>query len=461
MVAESPKSNSLAPSHEEPPVCREELVQVFAAAEVEPDEFRIGAEEEKFGVLRPERTPLPYAGPRGVAQVLAGLAEQHGWEAAAEFADGPVIALKLRQQSITLEPGAQLELSGAPLPDLHAIRAEKLQHLQELLPLSSALGISWHSVGFHPTARQAELPWVPKTRYPIMKSYLPGRGNGALDMMRRTATVQANYDYKSERDALRKLVVALKLSPLIHALLANSPFYEGASSGKKSLRGDVWRRMDPSRSGLIPVLWNNPQPGYEDYVEWSLDAGMFLIWRDGEAIKNTGQTFRDFLEHGYQGHRATLSDYRLHLSTLFPEIRLKNTLEVRPCDALPIELSLSALGLWTGILYGEEALRLAEDFCAQLDSETIEQARPELTARGLHAPLLKDQSTWALGEQLFEIARRGLIERARGEERYLGPIAELLETRKCPADLLLEEVQNGKDVLSATELQQLGSQSPS
>jgi glutamate--cysteine ligase len=271
-------------------------------------------------------------------------------------------------------------------------------------------------------------------------------------MMQRTATVQVNYDYDSEADAMRKLVVALKLSPLVHAMLANSPFREGKTTGSLSERGDVWLRMDPTRSGLIPQLWDTPSPRYDDYVEWSLDAGMFLIWRDGEAIRNTGQTFRDFLAHGYQGHRATVSDFRLHLSTLFPEIRLKNTLEVRPLDALPMDLSISALAVWTGILYDQTALEEAAELCAPLDYATVERARPELTRRGLAANVLAGRQSWNLGEQIIEISRRGLLGRARGEEVYLAPLIELVEARKTPADVLIERVHGGESVLDATEI---------
>jgi glutamate--cysteine ligase len=299
----------------------DQLADVFRAAEKPASKFRIGAEAEKFGI-KADGTPLKYDGDDGVIGIFDQLSE-YGWEPERETPDGPVIDLRRGAASVTLEPGSQLELSGAALPDIHQIDAEFQNHLRELAPISSKLGLTWLGVGFHPLARQDQLTWVPKQRYPIMREYLPTKGAAAHDMMRRTATVQANFDYSSEADALNKLALALKLSPLIHAMLANSPFKEGKLAGSKSVRGEVWLDMDPSRSGLIPSIWSNPRPGYRDYVEWALDAGMFLFKRDGNVVANTGQTFRSFMSEGYQGHRATLADWKLHLQTLFPEARLR------------------------------------------------------------------------------------------------------------------------------------------
>jgi len=446
-----PRSSS--ETEDERPVRRSELCSIFAVAEKPRSEFRIGVEEEKFGVHQSTSTPLAYDGPFGVRAVMEDLARRHGWECVRERPDGPPIALHRGAQSITLEPGAQLELSGAPLRTLGEILSERDQHLQELGPISEALGIRWLRTGFHPFARLDELPWVPKVRYPIMREYLPTRGPAAHDMMQRTATVQANFDYSSEVDAMKKTVVSLKLSPIFHALFANAPFKEGRVAERLSERGNVWLHMDPSRSGLIPSLWQKTLPSYEDYVEWALDAGMFLVWRDGAPLRNTGQTFRDFLAHGYEGHHATLADFRLHLATLFPEARLKSTLEVRPLDAQTRGLSLAAVGMWTGLLYDEQALDAAYQLTQELELSDVLLARPGLVTRGLAAGVgPKWPDGFELASVLVSLADAGLGRRAQSEglpdERsYLAPVFELLEARTSPAEQALQRHRSGVSIL--------------
>jgi glutamate--cysteine ligase len=427
-----------------------ELVSVFQAAEKPPERFRIGVEAEKFGVHAPTGAPISYEGERSVVRIFDALG-RFGWLPERESEDGPVLALRRDGASITLEPGSQLELSGAALDDLHAARAEFDAHLAELRPISDELELAWLGVGFHPIARQEELGWVPKQRYRVMKTYLPTRGYAAHDMMRRTATVQANFDYANERDALRKLVVSLKLSPLIHAMTAHAPFRERRRTDHASLRGEVWLHMDPARSGLIPALWSAKSPGYADYVEWALDAGMFLFKRGDEVIANTGQRFRDFMRDGFEGHRATLADFRLHLNTLFPEARLKNTVEVRGCDAQRLELSSSIPAIFTGFLYDERALAEAEELARPFDYETIEASRPALVRDALRARI-GDTPARALAERLLDIARGGLDRRARRDERgrsesaYLEPLVALVERGECPADQAAANVAVGAEL---------------
>jgi glutamate--cysteine ligase len=415
-----------------------DLVSVFESAEKPAERFRIGVEAEKFGVHAPTGAPISYDGERSVTRIFAAL-EKVGWLPERESETGPVVALRRNGASITLEPGSQLELSGAALPDLHAARAEFAEHLGELRAISEELELAWLGIGFHPIARQDELGWVPKLRYGVMKTYLPTRGYAAHDMMRRTATVQANFDYSNERDALRKLVVSLRLSPLVHAMTAHAPFRERLLTEQKSLRGEVWRHMDPARSGLIERLWKTKSPGYADYAEWALDAGMFLFKRGPNVIKNTGQPFRDFMKDGYDGHRATLADWRLHLNTLFPEARLKNTIEVRGCDAQRLELSMAVPAVFTGFLYDERALAEAEELARPFDYETVEASRPALVKDALGARI-GDTPARALAERLLEIAVGGLERRARNDARgqsersYLEPLARLVERGECPAD---------------------------
>ena len=351
----------------------DELEALFHSAEKSPDKFRIGAEAEKFAI-KADGSPIQYEGPEGIVGIFDALAD-FGWEPERESPDGPVISLHRGAANITLEPGAQLELSGSALPDLHQIEAEFHNHLRELQPISKRLGLTWLGIGFQPLARQEDLSWVPKQRYSVMREYLPTKGHAAHDMMRRTATVQANYDFSSEADAMKKLTLSLKLSPIIHAMLANSPFKEGKLAGTKSVRGEVWLHMDPSRSGLIPSLWGVTKPGYRLYVEWALDAGMFLFKRAGKVVVNTGQTFRSFLADGFEGHRATIGDWKLHLQTLFPEARLKNTLEVRSCDSLPSYLAMAVPALFTGILYDTRALDQAIDLLSPLSLDVVTRDR--------------------------------------------------------------------------------------
>ncbi|HEV8551293.1 MAG TPA: glutamate-cysteine ligase family protein, partial [Polyangiaceae bacterium] len=426
----------------------DELCEVFRGAEKPQGPFRIGAEAEKFAVLERTGAPLDYV--HGVVRIFGAL-EQFGWVPERETEQGPVIALRRGGASITLEPGAQLELSGTALDDLHAVGDELQGHLAELAGVSKHLGLAWLSVGFHPLARQPELPWVPKLRYGIMKEYLPTKGRAAHDMMRRTATVQANFDFSSEEDAMRKLVIALRLSPLIHALTANAPFSERRVSPLRSVRGDVWLHMDPSRSGLIPALWQKEHPTYRDYVEWALDSGMFLVKRGERVIQNTGQSFRGFLASGFRGERATLADFRLHLQTLFPEARLKNTLEVRACDAQSGPLSIAVPALFTGILYDERALAEAETLARGFELDTLEAARPELVQKALRASIA-GKPVAPLAERLVDIANGGLERRARkdaegrDERRFLDPLRELVEHARCPADLLTQGLATGQQL---------------
>jgi glutamate--cysteine ligase len=267
-------------------------------------------------------------------------------------------------------------------------------------------------------------------------------------MMRRTATVQANFDFSDEADALRKLVVCLKLAPLVNALGANSPFEEGRLSGYKSRRGLVWLNMDPARSGLIPALLRAPKPSYRDYVEWALDAGMFLIKRNGHALPNTGQTFRDFMQNGFRGERATFGDWKLHLNTLFPEARLKSTLEVRGSDSLPSRLGCAVPALFTGILYDEQALAEADSFARELDVDALLRARPALVEQGLAAQV-GSQPMQKLAERILEIAEGGLGRRARlneagqDERIHLELLTRLVQSGKTPADAMIEGLSSG------------------
>jgi glutamate--cysteine ligase len=420
----------------------DDLSSVFREAEKPESEWRIGAEAEKFAVFAGTGAPLDYV--HGVSRLFAAL-ETVGWQPERESQDGPVIALRRAGASVTLEPGAQVELSGSALSELHGVSREIDAHLSELRGVTQELGLAWLSVGFHPLASQTELPWVPKQRYAVMKDYLPTRGYAAHDMMRRTATVQANFDYANEADAMRKLRLLLRISPLVHALTANAPFGERRRWPSKSLRGEVWMHMDPSRSGLIPRVLASENPSYRDYVEWALDAGMFLFKRGDRVFANTGQTFRSFLSDGFQGERATIGDFRLHLNTLFPEVRLKNTLEARSCDAQNHALTMAVPALFTGILYDEKALAEVEELARPLDLAALEAAREDMVRDALAAQMA-GKPVRAFAERLVDAAAGGLARRARlndtgeDETKFLAPLIALTSRGECPADRLLAGV---------------------
>jgi len=420
----------------------DDLLELFHNAEKPRSAYRIGTEAEKFAVDSQTGAPLEYDGPRGVTRIFADFIKR-GWREVRETPDGPVISLLRDEHSITLEPGSQFELSGAAVSSIHETRAELDEHFAELAGISKEMNLTWLGVGFHPLAKQADLGWVPKLRYPIMREYLPTRGTGAWDMMRRTATVQGNYDFSDEADALKKLVVCLKLAPLVNALGANSPFSEGKLSGYKSRRGLTWLNMDPERSGLIPALLRNPKPGYRDYAEWALDAGMFLFKRNGRVVHNTGQKFRDFMHNGFEGERATFGDWKMHLNTLFPEARLKSTLEVRSSDSLPSRLGCAVPALFTGILYDEQALAEADSFARDIDVDLLLQARPALVKDGLAAKI-GARPMQQLAERVLEIANGGLSRRnllntqGKDERVHLELLTSLVQSGKTPADAMIE-----------------------
>jgi len=432
-----------------------QLVELFERAEKPATEWRVGVEAEKFGVRKGTAEPLCYAGDFGVLAIFDWLVQHRGYTAEREVPDGPIISLRKGGVSLTLEPGAQFELSAPAVSSMGEVEALFAAHFAEIAPISRELGLVWLSIGFQPFARQDQLCWVPKQRYSIMREYLPKRGSGGLDMMRRTATVQGNFDFSDEADALAKLRLSLKLSPLLNAWVANSPYVEGEFSGKLSARGDVWLRMDPARSGLIPKLWSLQEPGYRDYVEWALDAPMFLLKRDGRIIDNSGQPFRDFLRNGFQDERATQQDWQLHVNSLFPEARLKSTLEVRALDSLKPSLSISVVALLVGLLYDSDAREGAQQLLAPVTAEAAQEAQLGLVTHGLEAPYGRYQG-FALAAELLALAQAGLARRAlqtgEDERRRLEPLAQLLSERTSPAARLVAELGAKPDPARLIEL---------
>jgi len=445
---------TIPPGQLEPIRHFEDLVAPLLAACKPPAAWRIGPEIEKFGVLQDTGAPVPYHGDRSILRVFDALVSSYGWTPESEDPGGPIIALSRGDSSITLEPGGQLELSGGKSETLHQVAAESLDHMRELAPISRRLGLRWLGVGFHPLARREDFEWVPKQRYALMRSYLPTRGEHGIDMMLRTCTVQANYDYESEADAIRKMRVALALVPVTTAMLANSPFREGRAVGGLSFRSRVWLDVDPDRTGLVPVLWR-PGAGFLDYVEWALDVPMILFKRDHRILANTGQTFRDFLDHGYDGYSATSSDWLVHLNSLFPEVRLKKTIEVRAADAQGADLSAALPALFTGILYDPKALDDAWALVADWTHAEVSELRTQVWRSGLAtswrgAPLLR------IAQRVLEIAEQGLKRRERcdgssraDESVFLKGLRALVSEGRSPADVLLSRLHGEGETVAA------------
>jgi glutamate--cysteine ligase len=428
----------------------DDLLAPFHDAEKPRARWRVGTEAEKFGVRRADGSPVPFEGNDGVKTILSELCERHGWFGEPEVEGGEIIALRRGDASITLEPGAQLELSGAPLATIHQTCAEFRGHVAEVRGIADELGIVFLGLGYHPFAKQSDLPWVPKLRYGVMKEYLPTRGKRALDMMRRTSTVQANLDFDSERDAARKLRVSLAISPVITAMFANSPFVEGRVTGK-SERAAVWLDVDPDRTGMLPFAWHEDFR-YRDYVEWALDVPMFMVKRDGKLVLNTGQTFRAFMKDGFSGARATRTDWVTHLNTLFPEVRLKNIIEVRGADSQPTPMLCALPALLKGILYDEPSLAKAEKLTRALTPEIVSEVRPRLASEGLAAqmdgrPLLE----WA--RDVLAIAEGGLrhlgnLNRERQDETiHLAKLRALIDAGQSPADALIAQIDPSQPLL--------------
>jgi glutamate--cysteine ligase len=411
----------------------EDLVAFLRAGEKPRERWRVGTEHEKLGLHGATLSPVAYEGERGIRALLERIAELGGWEPG--FEQGNLVSLQRDGASITLEPGGQLELSGAPLRTIHETCAEFRAHLELVRAASAPLDIVWLGLGMHPIHSVEELPRMPKQRYRIMRSYLPTRGSRGLIMMFATATVQANFDYESERDMVEKVRTALIVSPIVSAIYANSSLSEGKANGFVSRRLYAWTDTDPDRCGMLPIAFE-PDFGYRRYVEWAIDIPMFFISRDGGFEPAHDMTFRQFLERGRGRERATLADFALHLTTLFPDVRVKQFIEVRGADAVPSGLTCSLPALWKGILYDararEAAATLVEATQAEREAAGDSAARQGLAGRYAGRPLL------GLARELAEIARDGLQRLGADEASFLDPIFAQLDTGKSPGQVVLE-----------------------
>jgi glutamate--cysteine ligase len=413
-----------------------QMVEHIAGGAKPRSAWRIGTEHEKIPFRRSDLSPPAYEGEDGIRALLEGIAET-GWEPVLD--NGNVIGLRRGRANVSLEPGGQLELSGAPMADLHETKAELDEHLAVARAVGERLGLGFLPHGFHPLARREDMPWMPKSRYAIMRRYMPKRGALGLDMMLRTSTVQVNLDFESEADMVEKFRISLALQPVAIALFANSPFAEGRPNGFRSFRANVWTDTDPDRCG-IPSFVFEPGFGFERWVEYLLDVPMYFVVRDGRYIDVAGQSFRDFLAGrlpGIPGERPTMGDFADHITTVFTEVRLKRYLEMRGADSGPPEMLMALPALWTGLLYDRaaqaEALALITDHpCG--DFQALHREVPRL---GLAAPWC-DGTVQRLAQEVVAIARRGLVARDKGEEVYLAPLEEIASTGRTLADRWLE-----------------------
>ncbi len=424
---------------------RDELVAWFEQGIKPRSQFRIGTEHEKFAFTLRDHAPVPYEGTRGIRALLEGMQLLLGWE---PITDGPnIIGLfdVTGGGAISLEPGGQFELSGAPLQTVHQTCAELMAHVAQLREVAQPLGIGFLGLGMAPTWTRAQMPTMPKGRYRIMTNYMPKVGKLGLDMMYRTCTVQTNLDFASEADMVKKLRVSLALQPVATALFANSPFTEGQPNGFLSFRSEIWRDTDRDRSGMLPWAFE-PGMGFERWADYALDVPMYFVKRGDEYIDVAGQSFRDLLAGalpGLPGERATVSDGANHVSTIFPEVRLKRYLEMRGADGGPLR-SLPALpAFWVGLLYDETSLDAAWDLIKGWTASERQALRDEVPRLGLRATI-RGRSLLSVAQECLGFAAAGLGRRqqfnAKGEDetRYLAPLFDVVRDGRSPAEVLLE-----------------------
>ncbi|MEM6678805.1 MAG: glutamate--cysteine ligase [Pseudomonadota bacterium] len=406
------------------------------------DDWRIGTEHEKFGYCLETHKPIPYDGERSVRAMLEGLRDRFDWQPIEEA--GNLIGLQKDGANVSLEPGGQLELSGAPLETIHETCDEVNTHLAEVRDVADALGIGFIGLGAAPEWHHEDMPRMPKGRYRLMTEYMGRVGTHGTQMMYRTCTVQVNLDFSSEADMVQKLRVALALQPVATALFAASPFFEGKPNGWQSWRARVWRNTDGDRTGMLPWVFEDGM-GFERWVDYALDVPMYFVYRGGDYVDARGQSFRDFLEGrlpALPGEKPTLSDWGDHLTTLFPEARIKKFIEMRGADGGPWRRLCALPAFWVGLLYDQGALDEASALVAEWSAEMREALRHDAAKEGLRAQI-GGRSLQAVALDALAIARRGLTTRARpgkidrDETHFLNALDEIAGTGQTPADEML------------------------
>jgi len=433
-----------------PPIeSHDQLVASFARGEKPPEHWRIGTEHEKCVYADSDHHAPSYTEPGGIRDLLGALTE-FGWVPVEEVGpDGTanVIAMTGPDGSISLEPAGQFELSGAPLETLHQTCAETGRHLEQVKAIGDRFGIGFLGLGMWPDKTRAELPIMPKGRYSIMLRHMPRVGTMGLDMMLRTCTIQVNLDYQSEADMVQKFRVGLALQPLATALFANSPFTEGRPNGMLSYRSHIWSDTDPARTGMLPFVFEDGF-GYARYADYALDVPMYFVYRGGRYIDAAGLSFRDFLKGELSvlpGEKPTLDDWNDHLSTAFPEVRLKTFLEMRGADGGPWGRICALPALWVGLLYDQGALDAAWDVVKGWTMEERETLRAAVPKLGLDAPVAGGRTLRDIAGAVVDIASAGLAARNRqdasgsNETGFLDPLREIVRSGKVPAQVLLDK----------------------
>jgi glutamate--cysteine ligase len=422
---------------------RQQLIDYLAAGEKPREAWRIGTEHEKFGFRTDDLRPPEFEGDRGIRALLEGIAARYGWDIARE-GETPVALIRDRA-NITLEPAGQLELSGAPLETIHQTCREVNTHLEEVRSIADSLGLGFLGMGFQPKWRRDDMPWMPKGRYKIMREYMPKVGSLGLDMMTRTCTVQVNLDFGSEGDMVRKFRTSLALQPIATALFADSPFTDGKPNGYLSYRSHVWTDTDGDRTGMLDFVFEDGF-GYERYVDYILDVPMYFSYQDGRYVDLAGQDFKRFMAgtlDAMPGERATMKDWADHLTTAFPEVRLKQYLEMRGADGGPWNRLCALPALWVGLLYDDDALYAAWDLVKDFTREERHALRDGVPKHGLKLPF-RSGTVLDLARETLQIAAHGLKRRNRhnhhgaDESIFLEPLIDIVDANQTPAERKLE-----------------------
>lgn len=416
------------------PLTKEDLVGYLLSGCKPKEKWRIGTEHEKFGFEFETLRPVKY---EQIAHLLNGLSERFDWDKIME--GDHIIGLKQGKQSVSLEPGGQFELSGAPLETLHQTCAEVNSHLYQVKAVAEEIGIGFLGIGFQPKWGLKDIPIMPKGRYNIMRNYMPKVGSLGLDMMFRTCTVQVNLDFSSEVDMIKKFRVGLSLQPIATALFANSPFTEGKPNGYLSMRSHIWTDTDNNRAGMLPFVFDDSF-GFEQYVDYALDVPMYFVYRNKNYIDCTGMSFRDFMAGklpSIPGELPTLNDWENHLTTIFPEVRLKRYLEMRGADGGPWRRLCALPAFWVGLLYDEVSLQNVLDMTNDWTAEERQMLRNEVPKTGLKTPF-RDGLLKHVAEDVLKLAKDGLERRGYKESGFLKEVAEVVRTGVTPAEKLLD-----------------------
>ena len=423
----------------------EQMVEYLASGCKPRSDWRIGTEHEKFGYCKDTLKPIPYSGERSILTVLEGLRDEYGWAPILEA--GNLIGLSKNGANVSLEPGGQLELSGAPLETIHETCDEVNTHLREVRLVADRVGVGFIGLGAAPTWNHEDMPVMPKGRYKLMTDYMDKVGSMGKSMMYRTCTVQVNLDFGSEADMVQKMRVALALQPVATALFANSPFFEGKPNGHQSWRSRIWRDLDADRTGMLPFVFEDGF-GFEAWVDYALDVPMYFVYRDGKYLNALGQSFRDFLKGqlpALPGQIPTLGDWADHLTTIFPEARVKQFIEMRGADGGPWRRLCALPAFWVGLCYDQTTLDAAWDLVKDWDAETRENLRVAASQNGLNASV-DGIELLALSKEVVALAHQGLESRARkgangllaNETHFLNALHDTLASGKSPADELIQ-----------------------